>query len=129
MINRVVLVLIGLLYFFALYSCKSIEVDKHTVTLIGDWKLVKTKDSYSGKWVNSSEGEVFCFLSEGRFKKYDKYAKLCVGSYLKDDSLYTVKHDCNLNELSYYLESLSENSLLLSVIGRHGKVFYQFEKK
>lgn len=129
MINKVVLVVIGILYFIVLNSCRTAVKNGQEASVVGDWELNKTKDSYTGKWVVSKQEEVFCFLSEGKFKKYDKYAKLCVGSYLLKDSLFTVKHDCNASELSYKLETLSKKNLLLSTVGRHGKVFYQFVKK
>lgn len=129
MINKVVLVVIGVLYLLVLHSCSMVQSVHKQANYLGDWELSKSKDTYSGEWVVSDEGLVFSFLKDGVFKKYDKYAKLCIGSYLQSDSLFTISHDCNARELQYKLESIKREDMLLSVVGRHGKVFYQFVKK
>lgn len=116
------------MYLIGLVSCASGKDLALHQDVKGSWDLQKTKDSYTGAWVESTSSMVFTFGDTGRFVERDNN-KECIGSFLKVDSIYEVSHSCNQVKLRYRLEKIDDKNMLLSRQGRHGKVFYFFEKQ
>lgn len=112
-----------------LSGCKTVSSDRPTSkSIIGSWELLRTKDSYTGNWTHSVGEIQFVFESSGRFKRIQDDSTPCEGTYKLLESYYEIKHSCNTSKLNYQLEDLSGDTLKLSLLGRHGKVFYDFYK-
>tara|TARA_B110000211_G_C14027825_1_gene530685 strand:+ start:1112 stop:1501 length:390 start_codon:yes stop_codon:yes gene_type:complete len=115
---------------FVIIRCRS-TTDKtvNELSVSGRWILDKTMDSYTNEWREKVNTIQFYFLDEGKFIRTDNALKICTGTYLVMNKTYIVNHDCNTSELRYKLENLSIDSLQISTVGRHGKVYYQFHKQ
>ncbi len=101
-----------------------------TKALSKKWKQVKSKDSYNNIWndIDEENRRVILFDKEGSYTEINPGNEPCKGTYTTEGNQVIVEHSCNKVPLTYIVESLEKNSLTLSILGRHGKVFHVYEK-
>jgi len=93
------------------------------------WKHVKTKDSYDGIWKEvESDNKIITFSTDGKYTELKPGNDLCTGGYTAQGGTVVVTHSCNTAALTYKVASLSKSDLVLTMQGRHGDVFYVYER-
>ena len=93
------------------------------------WKHVKTKDSYDGIWKEvTSDHKIITFSKDGKYTELKPGNDLCEGGYTTQGENVVLTHSCNKETLTCRVASLSKKELTLCQRGRHGEVFYVYQK-
>lgn len=93
------------------------------------WKHIKTKDSYDGIWKDvDSDNKIISFTKDGKYSENNPGNPLCEGGYTTEGENVILTHSCNKVALTCKVVSLEKKKLVLSMLGRHGEVFYVYER-
>ena len=94
------------------------------------WKHVKTKDSYDGIWkdMDTADSKVISFTRDGKYSENRHGNPLCKGGYTMEGDNVILTHSCNKVALTCKVVELEKKKLTMSMMGRHGEVFYVYER-
>jgi len=93
------------------------------------WKHVKTKDSYDGIWKTvDSENKIISFTRDGKYSENRPGNPACEGGYTMEGDNVILTHSCNKVALTCKVVELEKKKLTMSMLGRHGEVFYVYER-
>jgi hypothetical protein len=98
--------------------------------ILGDWKEVRSKDSYNdGDWQNMEREKVISFSKKNNaYTEKDKENDACHGFYSLIGMTLVLEHSCNNARLTYEVVEATDEKLVLGIQGRHGQVLYEFVK-
>lgn len=92
------------------------------------WKHVRTKDSYDGIWKDmDSDSRIISFTRDGKYSENRPGNATCEGGYTMEGDHVILSHSCNKVSLTCKVVALEKKKLTMSMMGRHGEVFYVYE--